>query len=145
MPKIIPAPFRFLEQVFTFMALASALIVILITNSSGSTDLNSIALLILSVIAGTVPFVIVGGRNRVFFTGVFTISMSLGMSGWSVVDSVFVRHEPVSSEQLTMFLCLFLGFVPIPIAFAAVVTFVIRLLEKCLDRAVRTDSRDSPP
>lgn len=127
MPRFLPSPFRTVEWVITFAALASAVAALVLSNSAG---LGAGGILFLSVIVGTVLFVAIGGRNRVFFTALFTIALSAGLVGWSTVDSVFIRGESLSRDQVLLPLILLLMYVLIPVAFAWAVTLVIRLLER---------------
>ena len=128
MPRFLPSPFRAVEWIITFAALASAVAALVLSNSAG---LGAGGILFLSVIVGTVLFVAIGGRNRVFFTALFTIALSAGLVGWSTVDSVFIRGESLSRDQLLLPLILPM-YVLIPVAFAWVVTLLIRQLERVL-------------
>jgi len=127
MPKILPTPFRIREWTLTLVALSVAVSSLLLSNSAGP---GAGGALYLCLIVGTALFVVIGGQDRAFFTGVFASSLSVGLTAWSWTDSVVFRHEPVSGELLWMPVVLFLSWVAIPIVFAQLVTIVICRLER---------------
>jgi hypothetical protein len=127
MASIFPSPFRVREWVLTVTALVCAVAALLLSNAAG---LGAGGVLFLAVLVGTVLFIAISGRQRVFFTALFTSSMSAGLVVWSIVDSVFVRRESLSREQLLLPFMLSLFYILIPVAFAWLVTFVISRLEK---------------
>jgi hypothetical protein len=131
MPRILPSPFRTREWVLTFVALGSAVAALLLSNSAG---LGAGGVLYLSVIIGTVFFVVIGGCHRVFLTALFTSALSAGAAGWSMVDCIFVRRESLSRDQLLLPLICLLMYVLIPVAFACLITFVVRQLERVFGR-----------
>ena len=100
---------------------------LLLSNSAG---LGSGGALFVSVIAGTVLFVVIAGCHRAFFTGLFTGALSVGMFIWSAVYSVFILHESFSRDMVLLPCMLFLFYVLIPVVIAWIVTRILKYVRR---------------
>jgi hypothetical protein len=127
MPKFLPSPFGLREWLLMVTALTIDGVALWLCRFAG---LGVGGLLFSAVVLGTILFVCISGRNRIFFTGVFTSVLSLGIYSWSVVSIVFIDHESFYPDYLVMPFVLFLFYVLIPVAFAWLVTLMFRKLER---------------
>jgi hypothetical protein len=125
--NILPSPFRVREWSLTVAALTCAVVGFLLSNLEGL-DLGGV--FFLAVLPGTVLFIAIGGQDRVFFTALFTSTMSVGMVAWAVIDTVFIWHQSLSRHLLLSPFMLLLFYVLIPVVLAWLLTFVISRLER---------------
>jgi hypothetical protein len=82
---------------------------------------------IFCTVVGTLAFLIIGGRQRVFLTAVFSLVQYVGMGTWTTVTVFREWGQPwarVLTEVMIVCLFTFLLGVAVPIAVAWVVTWL---------------------
>ena len=127
MSKFLPSPFGAPEWILSSLAILFALLGIVLCNFAG---LGAGGALFVTVIVGTLLFTAIGGRNRTFFTALFTLTFfGIGV-GWSFFGIVADRTPISLNDAVGIPLGWLIMYVLIPVAFAWLVNFVARGIQR---------------
>jgi hypothetical protein len=127
MSMFLPQPFRKREAVLTLIAVVMALAAVFICSSVG---ISAGGAWFFFIIVGTLLFVVLGRRQRVFFTSVFCGVLYLGMAVGSLFYLIRDRNRSLpwlvswfpSGETLLAFLFMLVLGVIVPAGLAWMVT-----------------------